>query len=79
MLRIDDMPKLNRYETIVRNIYNRRKLERKLKMGKNKYFDFRKEEVSSNVKDRVNENINEGFKILDEAEKTLLTHNSRFI
>jgi hypothetical protein len=79
MLRIDDIPKLNRYETIVRNIYNRRKLERKLKMGKNKYFDFRKEEVSSNVKDRVNENINEGFKILDEAEKTLLTHNSRFI
>jgi hypothetical protein len=79
MLRIDDIPKLNRYETIVRNIYHRRKLERKLKMGKNKYFDFRKEEVSSNVKDRVNENINEGFKILDEAEKTLLTHNSRFI
>ena len=79
MLRIDDIPKLNRYETIVRNIYNRRKLERKLKMGKNKYFDFRKEEINSNVKDRANDNINKGFKILDEAEKNLLTHNSRFI
>ena len=79
MLSIDDIPKLNRYETIVRNIYNRRKLERKLKMGKNKFFDFRKEEINSNVKDRANDNINKGFKILDEAEKNLLTHNSRFI
>ena len=79
MLRIDDIPKINRYETIVRDIYNRRKLERKLKMGKNKYFDFRKEEINANVKDRANDNINEGFKILDEAEKNLLTHNARFI
>ena len=79
MLRIDDIPKINRYETIVRNIYNRRKLERKLKMGKNKYFDFRKEEINANVKDRANDNINEGFKILNEAEKNLLTHNTRFI
>ena len=79
MLRIDDIPKLNRYETIVRNIYHRRKLERKLKMGKNKYFDFRKEDINYNVKDRANDNINEGFKILDEAEKNLLTHNSKFI
>jgi hypothetical protein len=79
MLRIDDIPKLNRYDTIVKNIYRRRRLERKLRMGKNKYFDFRKEEINSNVKDRVNDNINEGFKILDEAEKNLLTHNSKFI
>lgn len=78
MLKIDDIPKLNRYETIVKNIYNKRKLERKLKMGKNQYFDFKKEEVLSNVKDRANENINEGFKILDEAENKLLTHNLKF-
>jgi len=79
MLRLDDIPKINRYDTIVKNIYNRRRLERKLKMGNNKYFDFRKEEIDANIKDRVNENIDEGFKILDEAEKNLLTHNLRFV
>ena len=72
MLKVNDIPKLEKYETIIRNMFRKRKLKKKL--NKNNFFDYKKEEERLTYYDRTNNKLNEGIKFLNEAEKRFLTN-----
>ena len=74
MLGVDNMPNINSYELIVKNIFNKRKKERE-NANKNKLFelnDIKNEEGS--LRENSNRKIQKGFKALDEMEKKLLSN-----
>ena len=74
ILHVDEMPRLNNYETMVKNIFNKINFERKLKHQKDKYFDLRKEEARVSFYDKANEKINHEFKMLDMVESKILSN-----
>lgn len=67
ILGIDNIPKLDSYEIIVKNIFNKRRKEKNIKNYKNKYFDVKKEEES--FYEKANSNIKNGFNALNDIEK----------
>ena len=75
ILHVDEMPRLNNYENMVKNIFKKIKFERKLKLQKDKYFDLKKEEARVSFYDKANEKINHGFKMLDMVESKILSNS----
>ena len=73
ILKVNDIPKIENYETIIKDIFRKRKIRRKLKF-KNKFFDYKKEIERLTSYDRNNRNLNEGINILNQAEKKLFTN-----
>ena len=74
MLGVDNIPKLDSYELIVKNIFNKRKKERE-NINKNKLFeifDVKKEE--ENFHENSNRKIQKGFNALEEMEKKYLSN-----
>lgn len=77
ILGVDSIPKLDSYEVLVKDIFNKRKKERLLKMNdKNKMFDIKKEEET--FYDKAHKKILKGFNTLNNIEKQLhaFTHQS---
>lgn len=67
ILGIDNIPKLDSYEIIVKNIFNKKRKEKNIKNYKNKYFDIKKEEES--FYEKANKKIKNGFNALNDIEK----------
>ena len=72
ILGVDNIPKLDSYEVIVKNIFDKRKKERYLN-NKNKLFNLKKEEeiILSNKKHKK---VEKGFIALNDIEKKLEEH-----
>lgn len=73
MLGVDDVPKLDSYEIIIKNIFNKRKKERELKLQSDKFFDAKKED-ETNLYNKANQNILKGFRSLNNIERKLYSH-----
>ena len=76
ILCVDTIPRIDSYEVLVKKMFNKKKLERKINNNKNnKLFDAKKEEES--FFDGVNNQIQTGFNILNDIEKNIyLTHKN---
>ena len=72
ILGVDNIPKLDSYEIIIKNIFDKRKKERYLN-NKNKLFNLKKEEeiILSN---KENKKVEKGFISLNDIEKKLEAH-----
>ena len=71
MLGIDNIPKLDSYETIVKNRINKRKIERYL-YNKNNLFKMKKGDYKEeNINSKANKKIEKGFLALNDIEKKL--------
>lgn len=77
MLGVDDVPKLDSYEIIIKNIFNKRKNKRNLKINNDRFFASKKEEEVENIHDKANKNILKGFKSLNDIEKKLFYSNTQ--
>ena len=72
ILGVDSIPKLDSYEEIVKNIFNKRKKARYLN-NKNKLFNLKKEEEGI-LLNKDNKKIEKGFIALNDIEKKLEEH-----
>ena len=75
MLGVNNIPQLDSYEVMIKDIFNKRKKERALK-NKNNMFDIKKEEET--FYDKANQKIIKGFNVLNDIEKKIhaYTQNS---
>jgi hypothetical protein len=78
MLCVDSIPRLDSYEVLVKKMFNKKKLERKIKKNKNnKLFDVKKEEES--FFEKANHQFDEGFNILNDVEKKYLSYTQNYL
>jgi hypothetical protein len=68
MLGVNNIPQLDSYEVMIKDIFNKRKKERALK-NKNNMFDIKKEEET--FYDKANQKIIKGFNVLNDIEKKI--------